>query len=165
MSQSKPHNLAWLDQLTMSVPGYGGYSTQHARQSTAFALRDAINRRLSVLAQELERARVRCREREAVSEIGALERLEQHVARITARVKGLGTGYGQFYQAPDFDRRRVDPIHKIDHALVAQAERLSHLFEKPDTTHDLLAEIEAELSELELMLDGRALMLQGADRG
>lgn len=164
MSQSKPHNLAWLDQLTMSVPGYGGYSTQRSRQTTAFALRDALNRRLTVLAKDLERARVRCREREAVSEIGALERLEQHVAKITARVQGLGTCYGHFYEAPDFDRRRVDPIHKIDHALVAQAELLSHLFKQPDTTHDLLAGVEAELTELEIMLDGRALMLQGADR-
>jgi hypothetical protein len=164
MSHSKPHNLVWLDQLTMSVPGYGGYSTQGARQKTAFALRDAINRRLSALSRSLEQARVRCREREAVTEIGALERLEQHVSRVIARVQGLGTQYGQFYAAPDFERRRVDPIHKIDHALVAQAELLSQKFEHPDTTHDLLAGIEAELTELELMLDGRALMLQGADR-
>ncbi len=164
MDQSKSRNLIWLDRLNMSVPGYGGYSTRSSRQASAFALRDAINRRLETLSRQLEQARTLCREHEAVSEIHAVERLEQHLARITGRVQGLGTRYNHFYTAPDFERRRVDPIHKIDLALVEQAERLSHVFEKPDASHDRLAETESELNELELMLDGRALMLRGVDR-
>lgn len=164
MAHTKPHNLAWLDRMAMSVPGYGGYSTRETRQAAAFALGDAINRHLEALARELEHARIRCREHEAHSEIHAVERLEQHVARIVARVQGLGTRYDHFYKAPDLDPRRVDPIHQIDLALVARAEHLAHAFEIPDGDHNRLAAIEAELSELEGMLDGRALMIQGVDR-
>jgi hypothetical protein len=161
MARQIAGNLAWLDRMGTSVPGYAGYTTREKRRAAAFALRDAINRRLEVLARELEGARVHCREHEAVSEIRAVERLEAHVARIIERVNGLGTRYEHFYAAPDFDVRRVDPIHKIDLSLVEQAELLARSFERPDTSHDRLAEIEAELNELEVMLDGRALMLQG----
>jgi hypothetical protein len=163
MSATKTRNLAWLDRMAMSVPGYGGYSTKTERQAAAFALRDAINRHLEHLAKELEHARIRCREQEAVTEIHAVERLEQHLARVIARVEGLGTRYEHFYSAPDLDRSRVDPLHQIDLALVAQAERLAHQFEQPDNAHDRLADIERELTELEVMLDGRALMIQGVN--
>jgi hypothetical protein len=165
MAQQTAGNLAWLDRMATSVPGYAGYSTREKRRAAAFALRDAINRRLEALARELESARVRCREHEAVTEIRAVERLEGHVARVVERVHGLGTRYEHFYAAPDFDVRRVDPIHKIDLSLVEQAELLARSFERPDASHDRLAEIEGELSELEVMLDGRALMLQGVQPG
>lgn len=160
---STPHrgNLPWLDRLTMQVPGYEGYHQQATRRAAAFALRDAVLRRLHAMHDALERAERLCRDREAVSEISSLERIDRHLHRIIDRVDGLGTRIEAFYAAPDLEASRVAPVHGADLTLLNKADRVLQHFEHPEPTHDLLADIETELVELEAILDGRALMLHG----
>lgn len=161
MTERQRSNLPWLDRLTMAVPGYGGYEARARRREAAFALRDAMLRRLNALRGLIEKAKQQCDRHEATSEIGALDRLEQNLDRLIARVQGLGTRYDTFYTAPDLDASKVNPIHGIDLALVNKAEEMLRHFEHPDMSHNLLAHVQSDLTTFEVMLDGRALMLQG----
>ncbi len=161
MTDQKSGNLLWLDRLGMSVPGYAGYKSQAQRRAAAFALRDAITHRLQALAGELESARTACERLNATREITSLERVGRHLALLRTRVAGLGTRFEHFYSAPDFSTQVVNPIHAIDLALMEKADELLNHFEHPDSSHNLLANLEADLQELEMMLDQRALMLQG----
>jgi hypothetical protein len=157
-------NLAWLDQLTGSVPGFGGYSHASARRSSAFALRDALIRSLQELKSDLRGAIHSCHKHEAISEIGALERLDLHTDRILERLAKLGFRVETFYLGPDLDdahHHRLDPVYAQDLRILETADHLAGHFKTPDLSHDRLAEIEAHLGNLEHLLDERVRMLQG----
>lgn len=160
MKEPHPSHLPWLDRLTTRVPGYSGYQSRSHRRSAAFALRDALDRRLSALKTQIRQAIHSCLHREANTEIAALERLDLHIDRVQERVRGLGSRIDEFYDAPDLQPTAVDPIHAIDHDVLERAEELAHAFEKPDAEHNRLAEIEAGLNLLERKLDERALLLR-----
>lgn len=160
MSDSQSGNLPWLDRLTMSVPGYGGYDDHGHRRSAAFALRDMLLKRLSMIRTRLDRTRAACFQREAHTEVHALQRVATHLDHIMERVGGLGTRVVAFYDGPDLDRERVAPIYAIDHAIVEVADRIGARFEEPDVTHDFLARLEADLRELEDKLDERAMLIR-----
>lgn len=159
MNEPHPAHLPWLDRLTTRVPGYSGYQAKSVRRHAAFALRDAINRRLSTLKSQLHQAIQNCLQREATSEIAALERIDLHIDRALERVRGLGSRIDSFYDAPDLQPTHVDPIHGLDHEALETAESLARHFDKPDLAHDRLAEIEAGLNALERKLDERALLM------
>jgi hypothetical protein len=160
MNVPHPSHLAWLDRLTTRVPGYSGYQTRADRRSAAYALRDALDRRLTSLKTQIQQAIHSCLHREATTEIGALERIDLHIDRVCERVRGLGSKLDTFYDAPDLHAAKVDPIHAIDHDALEYADALAHQFEKPDISHDRLAEIEAGLNALERKLDERALLMR-----
>ncbi len=157
-------NLLWLDRLTMSVPGYGGYSSQHQRRAAAFALRDAVLRRLVSIHEGIEQAKRSCQEQDAHVGVASLERLEQHLDRIIDRVKALGTRIETFYTGPDLELKHVAPIHGADFALLNKADAIVRHFEHPQPSHNLLADLEGDLNEFEGILDGRALMLYGLEK-
>lgn len=157
----RPGNLPWLDRLTMSVPGYGGYVSQKSRRAAAFALRDAILRRLTGMREGLETAKKSCENLNVHTGVASLNRVEEHLELIIERVQGLGTRVEDFYESPDFENERLAPIYGADLALLNQTDKLLRHFEHPEATHNMLADLEGDLREFEAMLDGRALMLRG----
>jgi hypothetical protein len=163
MKEPHPSHLPWLDRLTTRVPGYGGYQSRAQRRSAAFALRDALDRRLSALKTQIRQAIHSCLHREATTEIAALERIDLHIDRVQERVRGLGSRLNEFYDAPDLHPTEVDPLHAIDHDVLEHAEELAHAFEKPDLDHNRLAEIEAGLNLVERKLDDRALLMRSIE--
>jgi hypothetical protein len=153
-------NLAWLDRLAVVVPGYGGYHRREDRRTAAYALRDAMTRRLEALKLDIRDAIQGCLEHEALSEIGALERINRHIDRILQRLKHFGHGVEAFYGGPDIDHHRLEPLYELDHAIIESAEHLAHHFRRPDLSHDRLAEIQQHLTHLEDQLDKRVKLLQ-----
>jgi hypothetical protein len=161
MHDQKPRNLPWLDRLTAYIPGYGGYQDRANRRAADQALRDAIAARLGSFRSEVERAMRECINREALTELNALERIQRHVDRIASRLHSAGSGTDAFYRAADLAADKADSLHAVDLALFDRADGLSKRFEEPDTHHNRLALIEKDLDEFERKLDERALMLQG----
>jgi hypothetical protein len=160
---SHPHhtrNLAWLDRLAVVVPGYGGYHRREDRLNAVFALRDAMTRRLEALKLDIRDAIQGCLDHEALSEIGALERIDLHIDRIFERVKHVAHGTEAFYAGPDIDHHRLEPLYELDHTIIETAEHLATHFRKPDRSHDRLAEIQNHLTQLEHQLDERVRLLQ-----
>jgi hypothetical protein len=156
-----PRNLAWLDQLTASLPGFGGYDRHASRRASAFALRDALIRSLQELKSDLRLAIHSCQKHEAISEIAALERLDHHTDRILERLAKIGFRVDSFYLGPDLDDpHRLDTIYIQDLRILETADHLAGHFKTPDKTHDRLAEIEAHLVQLEHQLDERVRILQ-----
>jgi phosphomannomutase len=90
-------NLAWLDRLAVVVPGYNGYHRREHRRKAAYALRDAMIRRLEALKHDLREAIHACLEHEALSEIGAplheaariMVRLPQKLVNVPVRDRSL----------------------------------------------------------------------------
>jgi hypothetical protein len=162
MREHTPRNLPWLEQLAIHIPGYGGYLDRGNRLAADRALRDAIAQRLGVLRTRLEQAIRGCVDRNALSEVNSLTRVEQHLDRITQRVRAASSGTEAFYQAPDLKAAEADSLHAFDLALLERAEALVEQFDNdPDLHHDFLANFEAELSHFDHKLDERATRLQG----
>jgi hypothetical protein len=161
MHDQHPRNLPWLDRLTAHIPGYGGYQDRANRRAADQALRDTIAARLTDFKREVERAMKECVARGALTEINALERIVQQVERATRRLHAAGSGTDAFYGAGHLPTEKADPLHALDLALFDRADALRKRFEEPDTHHDRLALVEADLDEFERKLDERAMMLQG----
>ena len=161
MHEQQARNLPWLDRLAMWIPGYGGYLKRSERRSADRMLRDAIANRLTQLKSHLEGAVRDCLDREALSEINALDRIGRHVEKIQARIRSAGSGTDDFYKAGDLTPSKADPLHAADLALFERADALATEFDRPDEAHDRLARIEAGLRDLESTLDQRAMLLQG----
>lgn len=191
MHEQRPRNLPWLDRLAVHIPGYGGYLDRGNRRAADRALRDAIAKRLSEARARLEEAIRRCIERDKLgivpemegleregapplkelnaqarerhqllTEVSALERVERHLDRVAERVRSTGSGTDDFYTA-HIEVQKADSLHAFDLELFERAEGLVRRFDAPDTDHDFLASVEAELREFEKKLDERALLLQG----
>lgn len=161
MHEQTPKNLPWLDRLTAYIPGYGGYQDRANRRAADRALRDAIAGRLTVFKAQLERAIRECLDRNALTEINPLERILREVERVANRLHSAGSGTDAFYGATNLPADKTDSLHALDLALFDRADALAKHFEEPDTHHDRLARIEADLEEFERKLDERALSLQG----
>lgn len=161
MSDQNPRELTWLDRLRTTVPNYGGYDARGYRRSAAFALRDALSQRLSMVRTQIDRAIGSCERDGLHSESQALDRVGHHLDCIIERVGGLGTRLEDFYRGPDFEVEKLAPVYAIDHALLDLADALSTHFERPDAGHDLLATVVNDLKELENRLDERAILLRG----
>jgi hypothetical protein len=157
-----PHrNLPWLDRLTIAIPGYGGYQERANRRAADRALRDAIATRLGGVRVGLERLIHACVDRGALTEVSALERVERHLDRLIQRVRSAGSGTDAFYGAGALDSTKADALHAQDLALYEHALDLARRLVLPDTSHDFLAHVEADLAAFEQKLDERALFLQG----
>src|SRR4051794_5902984 len=101
MHENTPPNLPWLDRLAMSIPGYGGYLQRAQRRSADPALRDAIAPTPWAAHRQIELATRQCVDRNALSEIGALERVGRHLDRVMDRVRSAGSGDDSFYRADE----------------------------------------------------------------
>jgi len=161
MHEQHPSQLPWLDRMAVHIPGYGGYLRRGHRRAADQALRDAIARQLRAVKTHLEQATLQCLDRQALTEINALERVGRHLDRVAERVHSAGSGSDTFYQAGDLPPDKADPLHAADLELYQLADAVARRFELPDNNHDRLAEIEAGLRQIEVRLDQRALMLQG----
>jgi hypothetical protein len=161
MHEHHHRNLPWLDRLTIAIPGYGGYQERANRRAADRALRDAIATRLGSVRVGLERLIHACVDRGALTEVNSLERVERHLDRLIQRVRSAGSGTDAFYEAATLDKSKVDTLHALDHILYERALDLARRLVLPDTSHDFLAHVEADLAAFEQQLDERALMLQG----
>jgi hypothetical protein len=161
MHEQTPRNLPWLDRLTMHIPGYGGYQERANRRAADRALRDAIAQRLGTARTHIEAAIRACIDRQALTQINALERAGRHLDRIADRLRSAGSGTDHFYQADHIDPAKTDTLHSLDLALFERADVLAQRFELPDDDHDRLANFEAGLNDFEQKLDQRAMLLQG----
>jgi hypothetical protein len=161
MHERHHRNLPWLDRLTIAIPGYGGYQDRADRRAADRALRDAIAARLGGVRVGLERLIHACVDRGALTEVNSLERVERHPDHLIQRVRSAGSGTDAFYGAGTLDSSKVDTLHALDLALYERALDLARQLVLPDTSHDFLAHVEADLAAFEEKLDERALFLQG----
>jgi hypothetical protein len=161
MHEHHHRNLPWLDRLTIAIPGYGGYQERANRRAADRALRDAIAARLGGVRVGLERLIHACVDRGALTEVNALERVEGHLDRLIQRVRSAGLGTDAFYGAQTLDSAKADTLHALDLALYERALDLARQLVLPDTSHDFLAHVEANLSAFEQKLGERASLLQG----
>ncbi len=161
MAEQRFPHLPWLNQLTMSVPGYGGYQARGQRRSAAFALRDVLLQRLTIVNAKIDQALKSCRDHDVTRECAALERTATHLERISERVRGFGARSETFYdEAPDIEHTELESVYAKDHAILEQADLLSSRFDQPNLDHNMLANVERDLKALEQKLDERALALR-----
>ncbi|HEX8202385.1 MAG TPA: hypothetical protein VF590_18050 [Isosphaeraceae bacterium] len=161
MHEHHHRDLPWLDRLTIAIPGYRGYQDRANRRSADRALRDAIASRLGSVRVGLERLIHACVDRGALTEVNALERVERHLDRLIQRVRSAGSGTDAFHGADSLDPSKTDTLHALDLQLHEHALDLARRLVLPDTSHDFLADVEADLAAFEQKLDERALLLQG----
>jgi hypothetical protein len=86
-----------------------------------------------------------------LTEIDSLQRLKQHLDRLAARFRATGLISG-------FDGES-DTLHALDLALVGSSASMIRRFESPGARHDLLADLESDMSDFERLLDERTLLL------
>lgn len=177
MTEQTPRNLPWLEKLAIHIPGYGGYLDRGNRRAADQALRDAVARLLGDARTRVELAIRDCMNREQagpseanalerqrsniLTEVSALERVRTHIDRLATRVRSAGSGTDSFYTAGRLDAAKADTLHAFDMQLYELAKSIKDRFDEPDTEHDFLAHVEADLKLFEHKLDERGLMLQG----
>jgi len=162
MTAPKSRPLTFLDQLASYIPGYGGYQDRASQRATNRAFRNAIALSLESLKPHLDALIRECTRREAHTEIHALDRALRHVESMTQRLRAAGVGTDAYFASGGhLPPAHENPLHEFDHALYAKLDTLKQRFEKPSLHHDFLAEVEADLKEIEAKLDERALLIRG----
>lgn len=161
MHEHHPHNLPLLDRLTAHIPGYGGYQVRGHRRAAERALRDAVASRLDRLKTNIDGAIRSCIDRNALTEINALERIQRHLGRLAERTRAAGSGTDDFYTTEELSAQKANPIYAIDLDLFEQADEVSRVFEREDPEHNRLAHVEECLNTFERKLDERASLIQG----
>jgi uncharacterized coiled-coil protein SlyX len=99
--------------------------------------------------------------RQRLSEVGVLERIERHLDRVAERLRAAGSGTDEFYSAANMKPSEADALHAFDMALFERAQAIVDRFDGPNVNHDFLADLEADLNQFEKKLDERAMLLQG----
>jgi hypothetical protein len=161
MHEQHPQNLPLLDRLTTHIPGYGGYQVRGQRRAAERALRDAVASRLDRLKVHIDESIRACVDRNALTEINALERIQRHIGRLAERVRAAGSGTDDFYSTAELNTDKANPIYAIDLTLFEQADNVARVFDQIDPAHDRLAHVEECLNDFEKTLDERALLIQG----
>lgn len=147
------HSLPWLDRLSASLPGYGGYRTAASRRRADEALRRAVAAHLESAAANLGRLRETTPERDNA----ALEHLIAHIERVRHRILAASAGVASFFDARDFRDAKADALHAVDHAMLEVARDFESLTTGgKDPDHDWLVHANRELVDLEHKLDARA---------
>jgi hypothetical protein len=91
-----------------------------------------------------------------LTEIDSLQRLKGHLDRIEARL--LTTYF------PPEGHGATDALRTLDLAMLGLAESLARRFEEPASRHDLQADLESGLRELERLLDAHNQLFSDAAR-
>jgi hypothetical protein len=145
-----------LERLAMRVPGYQGYHARAHRRTADVALRSAITLRLDEAHERIDNAAARCREKEAMTEAAALERIGEHIRRVSQRVRAASSGVEPFYGAHDFRHSKADALHAVDHAMLEVVDEFLDLCIHQAPGHDWAAHLQSELDAMERKLDERA---------
>jgi hypothetical protein len=157
------HSLPWLGRLTIHVAGYEDSIKRGDRRAADRALRKAILQRLMAMHSRLEEAIQECIAHEALRHVDTLERIKGHVDRVIERVRASDTRIEESYDESKVGSERASFLHAAHLAMFEQAEALVRHFDEPDFHHDRLAHLEADLQELERMLDEKALIYRKLD--
>jgi hypothetical protein len=150
------HSLPWLERFAVHVAGYQDSLRSGDRRAADRALRQAVIHRLQAIHARLEEAVRQCQAREATRHIPTLERVIGHVDRVLARLHASDTQIETSYEEQEVGSQRASFLHAAHLALFEQAEVMVQHFDAPDIDHDRLPHLEADLVELERLLDEKA---------
>jgi hypothetical protein len=154
------YSLPWLERLTVRVAGYEDLLRRGDRRAADRTLRMAVLHRLQAVRLRLEEAIRQCLAREATSHIPSLERVLGHLDRVLDRIHAGDTRIETSYDEAKVGSERASFLHAAHLSLFEQAESLVKHFEEPDLHHDRLPHLEADLQELERLLDEKARIYQ-----
>lgn len=160
--------LPWLDRLNLVLPGHGGYQDPEQRRAAELALRNAIVNKLKDARAAIEQAVHALKKRHANSgaptetEIASLRRAESHLDALIARGQ-RHADHEEFYRAGPLDSQKAEALHAFDLELYELAEDVLQRLTLPDTSHDLLANVELDLQRFEVKLELRALILSALE--
>jgi len=157
------HSLPWLGRLTIQVAGYEDSIKRGDRRGADRALRKAILHRLMAMHTRLDEAIRQCVLKEALRHVATLERILLHLDRVIERVRASDTRIEVSYDESKIGSERSSFLHAAHLAMFEQAEALVKHFDEPDFHHDRLAHLEADLQELERMLDEKAMIYRKLD--
>jgi hypothetical protein len=158
------HSLPWLERLTVHVAGYQDSLRRGDRRAADRTLRQAVIHRLQAIHARLDEAVSQCRVREATSHIPTLERVIGHVDRVLKRLHGSDTRIEASYDEQKVGSQQASFLHAAHLALFEQAEAMVQHFDAPDIHHDRLPHLEADLQEVERLLDEKAEIYRRLDQ-
>jgi hypothetical protein len=156
------HTLPWLGRLTVHVAGYEESLKRGDRRAADQALRHAVIHRLQAMKSRLQEAIRECTSREtsapaqAGTHVGTLERVIAHLERVAERIRSHDTRIETSYDESEVGSERAAFLHAAHLAIFEQAEAMVRHFDAPDFHHDRLPHLQADLQELERLLDEKA---------
>jgi hypothetical protein len=154
------HTLPWLGRLTVHVAGYEDSLKRGDRRAADRALRHAVIHRLQSMRHRVEEAIGECTSRETTAQltthVGTLERVIAHLDRVIERIRANDTRIETSYDQSRVDVERAGFLHAAHLSIFEQAEAMVQHFDAPDLHHDRLPHLEADLQELERLLDAKA---------
>lgn len=156
-----------LEQCATTLAAKGRLEAHSGEAQRRPDRRDSTDRRLELVRSYINEAIERCVRRESrgdivesddrwrvaprhLTEIDSLNRLSRHFDRLAKRFQGT--------VAHERPHGTAKPMHKVDLALAESAAAMVRRFEVVDGRHDLLADLEADFSKFESLLDERALL-------
>src|SRR4051812_14681749 len=181
MHATFPQSRPMLDRSAARIPGDGDPEGYIDRGACDCALRSIIRHHLEVARSSIEDAIASCIRRESqgdqvetddhwhfvphhLTEIDSLVRMKHHLKVLLARFHAAIPLIEFRHASSPVDVVRADSLHRLDIALVNRAAALAGRFEASEVGHDLMAVLEADLYEFELLLDERALLFSRGER-
>jgi hypothetical protein len=161
------HSLPWLGRLTVHVAGYEDSLKRGDRRAADRALRHAVIHRLQAMRLRLQEAIGECTNREttvqATTHVGTLERAIAHLDRVIERIRTSDTRIESSYNESRVGVEKAGFLHAAHLSIFEQSEAMVQHFDAPDFHHDRLPHLQADLQELERLLDAKAAIYRKLD--
>ncbi len=155
-----------LDSFLRSIPGYAGYAAKERRRDADRALRTLLARRLTEVADGLQRLERDLTVKGELHKLPAIERALQRVQFVADRLSTTTYGYAPLFDAAVVREEALDQLYAFDAALAGHVEAIegsaTALAGAVGSGADVEAPLAALLSaveELNRQIDRRAALI------
>ena len=122
--------LRKFEELTLKIPGYGGYRQKELRRDADKMLRMRLARSYEEQMRRLGGLQLELTNRGELSAVMALERVSLKLQLLIDRMKTASYGYSGFFDAVKIKEEQLDALYEFDSGLAEGADRISDLLDR-----------------------------------
>ncbi|MGB8646590.1 MAG: DUF4178 domain-containing protein [Anaerolineae bacterium] len=111
--------------LANVIPGYAGYQAKESRRDADKTLRDQLASQYEAQRDRITRLTQQATTSDLFQYLTALERANQQLQRVIARLRTAPRGYAGWFDAAQIKENDLDQIYQFDSALASGVEQLS----------------------------------------